>query len=311
MAGVFDPALFDRSALSRVLAVANGKGGVGKTTVSTHVSGLAAEAGYRVLLVDLDPQGNAGEDLGYSGAGLGDDGQGLVNAVVTGQPPVVLTAVRENLDVVPAGPQLDDLAGALDARRRREGPESALALARALATIAGNYDLVVLDCPPRHEVLQEAALVAAQWVVIPTKTDASSRKGLREMARRFTSAHETNPGLGLLGVLLFGVTTGATRIRDEARTMIEAELGGVAPVFEATVRHVEAAAYSIRSRGQLAHELERVVASGPKWYEALRDGGVKGPRLAASASSLAGDFQAVTEEILLRLTDLERTGATA
>lgn len=302
----------DRTALARVIAVANGKGGVGKTSLTAHVGGLAAEGvhedGGRVLLVDLDPQGNLGEDLGYTGAGLGDDGQGLVSAVLTGQQPAILTNVRPGLDVIPGGPALHDLAGALEARRRRTPEEAVTALARVLSPIAGRYMLTKIDCPPGHDQLQELALVAARYLLIPTKTDQSSRKGLREIARRFVHAREINPELALLGVVLFGVTKSASRVHKRARDVIEAELGGAAPVFAATIRHVEAAAVDGRDRGQLAHELERaVLAARGERVKALRDG--KRPsgaaKLAASALSLAEDYQALTEEVLAQLAKTE------
>ena len=285
-------------ASARTIAVANGKGGVGKTSTTAHVGALAAEAGNRVLLVELDLQGNLGEDLGYTGAGLADDGEGLYDAVRKGTPPVPLRDIRPGLDVVPGGPAVAMIPAALDASRRA-GRESTGAVARCLAPLAAQYDLVLLDTPPIDAAIQEEALVAAAYLLIPTKTDASSRKGLREIAQRFAAARAINPSLALLGVFLFGVTPGATRVRAEARGAIQTELGAAAPVFDSSIRHVEAAAYDVRERGQLAHELERVADSGPKWYERLREGDAGGGRtLAASSASLAGDFQSLTAEVL-------------
>ncbi len=294
-------------ASARTIAVANGKGGVGKTTTTAHLGALAAEAGNRVLLVELDVQGNLGEDLGYTGAGLSDEGEALYAAVRSGKPPVPLRNVRPNLDVVPGGAAVSLIPSALDAYRR-SGRESTGAVGRCLAPLAADYDLLFIDTPPIDAVVQEEALVAAAYLLIPTKTDASSRKGLREMAQRFAAARTINPTLTLLGVFLFGVTPGATRIRGAARTAIQAELGAAAPVFDATIRHVEAAAYDVRERGQLAHELERVVDAGPKWYERLRDG-VDTPQLASSSASLAGDFQALTAETLAALVKAEAAAA--
>lgn len=110
----------DREITGRVVAVANGKGGVGKTSLTTTLAGLSAAAGYKALLIDLDPQGNAGEDLGYMGAGLGDDGAGLVSAVTTrsGLKPTI-TDCRERLDVIAGGERLDGLAGLLLATHTR------------------------------------------------------------------------------------------------------------------------------------------------------------------------------------------------
>lgn len=292
-------------ASARTIAIANGKGGVGKTSSTAHVGALAAEAGNRVLLVELDVQGNLGEDLGYTGAGLSDDGEAMYTAVRTGQPPTPLRNVRPNLDVIPGGPSISLIPNALDAARRSGRPSTG-AVARCLAPLAAEYDLVFIDTPPIDAAVQEEALIAAAYLLIPTKTDASSRKGLREIAQRFVAARGQNPSLRLLGVYLFGVTSGATRVRGEARKTIEAELGAAAPVFDATIRHVEAAAYDIRERGQLAHELERVADAGPKWYERLRDGdGGGAPKLAASSASLAGDFQALTAEVLAAIVRAE------
>jgi len=107
----------DRSALRRTIAVLNGKGGVGKTSLTANLSGLFADAGYRVLAIDLDPQGNLGNDLGYLGAGLGDGGAGLVVAGSTGVAPIILRDVRPRLDVVVGGESLHDLAAVLQSRR--------------------------------------------------------------------------------------------------------------------------------------------------------------------------------------------------
>lgn len=288
----------DRVALRRTVAVVNGKGGVGKTSVTANLAGLYAAASYRVLAVDLDPQGNLGNDLGYLAAGLSDVGAGLHMAALAGTAPQPLTAVRDRLDVVPGGEHLHDLAAALQSRRLsgRGGVDS---LAASIAAVAGEYDLVLLDCPPGSEVLQAGALEAARWVLVPTKTDDASRAGLREVARRFTVARTTNPDLALLGVVLFGVNTSARRVTGQARERLAQDLGGAAPVLGATIRHVEAAAVDARGRGQLVHELERDVHAAPKWYERLRNPG-SGPHepLAGSAGALAEDYQRLAEEVL-------------
>lgn len=288
--------------LARTVAVINGKGGVGKTSIVANVGGLLAMSGYRVLLVDLDPQGNLGEDLGFTARS--DDGAALARSVLYGEPLQPLMNVRDRLDVCPAGEHLDELAAAMGARLRRDGDSGSLSLARSLSGVAAEYDLILLDCPPGDAVIQGLALGAARWVLIPTKTDASSRKGLREVARRFMEARTINPELRLLGVVLFGVGAGASRVRDRARELVAADLGGAAPVLNVTIRHVEAAAADARERGQLAHEMEASAAAGPKWWERRR--GVKtGPVIAASATSLAADYEALAQEIVAALIGAE------
>jgi cellulose biosynthesis protein BcsQ len=294
----------DREALGRTIAVINGKGGVGKTSVTANLAGLVAAAGYRVLVVDLDPQGNLGTDLGYLGRGLSDAGSGLQAAALTGQAPPVLKDVRPNLDAVPGGEHLHDLVAVLASRQmsNRGGVETLVA---SLAAVAGQYDMVILDCPPGSELLQVGALEAARWVLVPTKTDDASRAGLRDVARRFSDARQRNPELQLLGVVLFGVNTTARRVLRQARLALAEDLGGDEALFSASIRHVEAAAVDARSRGQLVHELEQDVLAGPSWWERRRGGDTSSEVLAASATSLAGDYQHLAEEVLSRLVVVE------
>lgn len=273
----------DRRALARVIAVTNGKGGVGKTTTVSHTAALCALAGLRALIVDLDPQGNVADDLGYTDRT--DNGMALLTALATGQPPEPLRDVRPGLDVVSGGAMLHGATGILDGIESSAGRDAAvLRLAAVLAPLAGQYDVVWLDCPPVLRKVMAAALVAAQFVIVPTKTDQSSIKGLREVAENFVAARELNPGLELLGVVLFGVTPSARLVRRQARQQVEQVLGGAAPVFTATIRHVEATATAVRQQGRLAHELE----SGAR------------PGRGGSASSLAGDCQALAEEAMAR-----------
>jgi chromosome partitioning protein len=298
----------DRQALSRAIAVVNGKGGVGKTSITANLAGLFAEAGYRVLVVDLDPQGNLGNDLGYLGAGLADNGASLQASAVSGTAPVPIKDVRQGLDVVAGGEHLHDLSAVLQSRRltARGGVES---LAASIGALAGQYDLTLIDCPPGSDVLQAGALEAARWVLVPTKTDDASRAGLREVARRFAAARVNNPDLQLLGVVLFGVNQTARRIIRQAREALEADLGPSTPeVFTSTIRHVEAAAFDARSRGQLAHELERDVLAGPTWWEQRRHGGDDSEPLAKSATSLAGDYERLAAEVLERVVAAEAAG---
>lgn len=290
--------------LSRVIAVVNGKGGVGKTSLVANLAGLYAAGESRVLVVDLDPQGNLGNDLGYLGAGRGDEGESLVSAVSNGHAMVPLRNERPNLDVVPGGPQLEELAQAL---REDVLPEGGVEhFAASLAQIAEDYDLVLIDCPPGIDALQKAALAAARWVIIPTKSDDASRAGLRMVAQRFAHVRENyNPGLALLAVVLFGVNSSAKRVSAQVREDLTADLGLPGIVCETTIRHVEAAAYDARKRGQLVHELERDVASAPKWHERFKTG-KKPETLAASAGSLASDYQRLAEEIIDRIAEAEQ-----
>lgn len=303
---------------SRVVAVVNGKGGVGKTTITANVGGMLAAGGARVLLIDLDPQGNLAEELGYTGTDIDDDGLALAQALAFSSPVTPRPGVRANLDVLVGGSQLDMAAAGLTMRAHKDPRAAKTALADALASYVEDYDLVLIDCPPGQETLQQAALAAARWALIPVKTDASSRKGLRDVARRLEAVVDINPDLDLLGVVLFGVNRAARRVSEVARAAITEDLGTPGALFTTAIRHAEAAAQETRDRGLLAYELEEAVLAAPKWYERLRgtvtaapgDGGGEGPR-SRSATGLAEDFQALGEEIIARIADRETTTGTA
>ncbi len=297
------PANIDRDSLSRVLAIANGKGGVGKTSTATALAGLAATAGYNILLIDLDPQGNVGEDLGYTGAGLSDEGAALVGALVAGTPLTIsVPQAREHVDVIAGGERLDDLAGVLLARHARGG-DVADVLAAPLAQLLDktDYDLVIIDCPPGEPNLQLLALGAARWLVIPTRGDAASLKGMTRIAQRLVEARRRNPSLDLLGVVLFDIASSATRLKREISAEINVALGGVAPLFEATIRH-SISAMDARRRGLLVHEHAAQMEGEPFW-QALREG--RRPTSPGSAPALAGDYAALSHEILTRISALE------
>lgn len=295
--------------ISRVVTFANGKGGVGKTTCAVNVAGLSAAAGWRVLLIDLDPQGNAGHDLGYSwpdanGDVGSDGGEHLVNALTTAaQLKPVLRDVRPNLDVISGGERLDDLEDVLAGRARRGGDARRM-LADALRPIADDYDLIIIDTPPTRPVLLQLALAATQWMVVPTKSDRGSIEGLRTLAAQVVRARETNPVIGVLGAVLFDTGTAATRIRSDAAEDITAVLGGAAEVFKSVIRHSESVAVDAREKGHLVHEIaERVQDAEPYWV-ALKEGR-RPNRVPGSAPALADDFVLLTQEILKRIADNE------
>jgi len=276
---------------ARVVAFAIGKGGVGKTSVSCNFGVILAANGLRVLLVVLDPQDNAGENLGYTSTGQGDQGETLFNALVTGQPlRPTIHQVRENLDVINSGPVAgEDLAFAL---RLNDIADSRLA--EALTDVADDYDFILLDCPPFSTTIQRQALTAAQYVVVPCQADSSSFKGIALLAEEYKLARELNPDLTILGFTLFDVDANASKMRARVRTFLQDELGDVAPVFEAVIRHAGAAALDSRARGLSATELAGMVQDGLK---VLR-GEVEANGVPRSAQNLAGDYMSLSREIL-------------
>lgn len=296
--------LIDRVALDRTIALINGKGGVLKTTLTSNVGGLLAASGYRVLVVDMDPQGNLGIDLGYARTPVDDQGRALAAALMFGSSIEPSETQRENLFVVPGGAHLDKAAAGLFAQGQKDAGGAKLSLAKGLSPIASDFEMILIDCPPGNESLQIAALGAAAWAVVPTHTDKASREGLVSVAERLDTVTDVNPELDLLGVVLTATTTGATAVRRDARDKIAEAFGTGEVLFDSTVRFAEATATAMRERGLLAHELEKSVKDGPKWYEVVRGAAaaIGGPR---SAGGVAEDLHRVAQELVARLSTAE------
>ncbi len=290
--------------LPRVVVIGQGKGGVGKTSLTANTAGLAAAAGHRVLAVDLDQQGNLARDLGYPVA----DGEQLLDALEGRAELPVLQTVRPNLDVVPGGPAIGDAPGRALLRAARSGSDLAEGLHNALAPAASQYDLILIDTPPGERALVEAALAVGSYLVIPTRTDDASLDGLELLAQRFTAARQRNPDLQLLGVALFGVNARSKRLIDSTRQSINELLGGVAPVFTSQIRHLESAAVEARRQGLLIHELEPAAAKAAKNRLAALRARTRpsDDLLVRDASGLASDYAALAAEILSRIGDLEK-----
>ena len=181
--------------MSTVYAIANQKGGVGKTTTAVNVAACIAEAGYEVMVVDVDPQGNATVGLGVerSAPGLYD--------VLTGEV-AAAEAVRKTdivgLSILVSTP---DLAGATMELPRLAGSEGRLR--EVLAPIRDAYAFVVLDCPPSLGPLTVNALVAADRVIVPVQTEYFALEGLAGLLDTLSLIQrELNPRLTVAGMLL-------------------------------------------------------------------------------------------------------------
>ncbi|WP_183164477.1 ParA family protein [Arthrobacter oryzae] len=187
------------------------------------------------------------------------------------------------------------------AKAQKDRDAAQLALAKLLASVAGEYDLVLLDCPPGNEPLQAAAVAAARYALVPLKTDMSSRKGVAAVAARMDSVVGLNPSLDLLGVVLVGTGTNSKQVHKVTRDHLTADFGTDEVLFPMSIRHAEATAQACRERGLLAHELERELSKGPKWWEVLRGEAKAGHAGPKSASSVAEDLHAVAMEVTRRI----------
>lgn len=318
-----DPEFPDTATLSRVVAVINGKGGVLKTSIVANVAGCLASSGMRILAIDLDISGNLKLDLGMVAADQDDAGKGIVDAVWNGSPLRVVPDVRPNLDFVFGGRGLEMLGQLAKSAMAEDLPTGSVAgeFAARLGELSDYYDLILLDCPPGNGELQDMALAATRWVLIPTKTDQASWDGLLGVGPRVKRARQVNPALGYLGVVVTAHNPAATRVRRNTKARLD-EVGDTVPLLETSIRHSETAAHDCRSRGQLAHELARdAIVSRAQRLEALsarrraddeRGNVIAFPSaLSGTADSLAGDYMNLAQEICQRISSAETAGASA
>jgi chromosome partitioning protein len=183
----------------RVLAVANQKGGVGKTTTAINLGTALAAVGERVLLIDADPQGNASTGLGVARI----DRKVTLYDVLMGEQPIAAAAVRTyvpGLDLLPSDPDLSGVEMELhSAPRRSFRLRDALDIVRA----SGAYSYVLIDCPPSLNLLTVNAMAAADAVFVPLQCEFFALEGLSQLMRTVELVRGSlNPQLELQGVVL-------------------------------------------------------------------------------------------------------------
>jgi chromosome partitioning protein len=252
--------------LPRIIAIANQKGGVGKTTTSVNLGAALAEMGYRVLVVDLDPQGNATTGLGVNAREL----QGSIYDVIMNDTPVedcVEPTSLKNLFVAPA---TIDLAGAeieLVPAFSRE-----LKLRRALHELRDEYDYMLIDCPPSLGLLTVNGLAAANDVIVPIQCEYYALEGLSQLTRNVSLVQKNlNPSLDIRGIVLT-MYDARTKLADQVEQEVREHFGRTVyqTVVPRTVRLAEAPSFGQpiilfdpTSRGAVAYrELAKEVSSG-------------------------------------------------
>ena len=184
--------------MSKVIAVTNQKGGVGKTTTSVNLSAALAYMGKKVLLVDIDPQANATQGIGVDRSSLSLT---VYDAITQSTPlkDIIISTDVKNLDIVPAN---IDLAGVeIELSHVKSGREQRIR--NALETVKERYDFVIIDCPPALGLLNTNALTASDAVLIPVQCEYYALEGLTQLLNTILLTQKVfNEKLTIEGVLL-------------------------------------------------------------------------------------------------------------
>lgn len=248
----------------KIIMIANQKGGTGKTTTALNLGARLAEAGLRVLLVDMDPQSSltlatAGDCHGQSMAEvLGGAQPGTLSLVK------VIKHIRERLDLAPSDIALSSNELGMDRRPLRE-----LLLQKALATVSKNYDVCLIDCSPSLGLLVVNALTAAHAVISPTLPAALDLRGLKLFVESLEQIKaDLNPGLEHLGVL---VCQFDPRLNLHQAALTDLKESGL-PIFPVTIsKSVKAAltagAGEALTRGPLAEQYNQLAKEVNKWLK--------------------------------------------
>lgn len=290
-------------ALKRVVVVANRKGGVLKSSIVRNVADVAARAGYRVLAIDGDPQGNLSEiDFGLDT----DSGRGLAMALQYGTD---LTPVKGpgGVDVVCGGPELQGALGAAMMPGADVSLEGNLRDALGRLAASGAYDLVLIDSGPGDTRLLDAYLWTSRWLVVPTLDDEAALAGVDKMGQRYVAAKRAGSTIQFLGAVVGKVNPRATARNAEIRREVEAMLGEEATPFDATIRYDAAGRVDARRHAMSAQDVaDEAVRQGKARLDRVKGassepGEVWWSNAKHAGQGLAQDYARLAREILTRI----------
>jgi chromosome partitioning protein len=247
--------------MTRIVAVANQKGGVGKTTTAINLAASIASRGYRVLLVDFDPQGNASSGVGWPR----DRVEKTIYDVLVGEYTMAEATVATDIATLFLVPATTDLVGAeleLISADRRER-----VLADALAQVSAQYDYIVVDCPPSLGLLTLNALVAADGVIVPMQAEYFALEGLSALTSTIEKVRAAyNPHLTIDGVL-FTMFDGRLSVANQVKCEV-AHFFGDKVFRESIPRNIRLSEAPSHGKPCLLYDLR---CPGTKSYLAMAD----------------------------------------
>ena len=243
--------------MAKVIAIANQKGGVGKTTTSVNLASGLAYAGKKVLLIDFDAQSNASIGLGER---VSRKDLSVYDVLLGGEPidKCVRKLSRPPVDLLPSNGNLAGAELELGALEQREHK-----LKDILDTVSSRYDFIIIDCPPSLGLLNTNALTAADSVIIPVQCEFYALEGVSQLVSTINLVHQSmNPALEIEGVILSmfdGRTNLSIQVVDEVKKYFGSKL--YSTVIPRNVRLAEAPSYGLpiteydpKSKGAIAYQ---------------------------------------------------------